>query len=194
MNRPTLTTLLLASCLAAGSASAQTTAPSSPAPGMTPAERTVPSERFVKMQGMDEFKASKFVGLAVYGSEGEKIGDVSEILLDARGNAKAVVIGVGGFLGIGQKNVALPWSAVTWSNEAAPSRTAGADRPSTTGSTTRPANPMGTGPAGMPPTRGPAEQAAYNGYPDHGVVRLSKAELKEAPAFRYVADTGSTSR
>lgn len=194
MNKPTIATLFLATCLATGSAGAQSTAPASPAPGAAPA---MTAERFVTMQRMNEFKASKFVGLAIYGSEGEKIGDVSEILLDANGSAKAVVIGVGGFLGIGQKNVALPWSAITWSNDATPDRTAAADRPAATGST-RPANPMGAGPApaGTPsaPARSPAEQAAYNGYPNHGEVRLSKAELKEAPAFKYVADSDARSR
>ncbi len=45
------------------------------------------------------------------GTDNEKIGDVSDILFDKQGKVDAVIIGVGGFLGIGQKDVALPLSS-----------------------------------------------------------------------------------
>jgi PRC-barrel domain len=47
------------------------------------------------------WRASKMVGVNIYGPAGQKVGDVSEVLLDHQGNVKAVVIGVGGFLGMG---------------------------------------------------------------------------------------------
>jgi len=62
------------------------------------------SSKFLTEQGNSEFRASKFVGLDVYGSDNQKIGDISEILIDGSGTAKAAVIGVGGFLGIGKHN------------------------------------------------------------------------------------------
>lgn len=180
MHRPTLAAIFLSTSLLAGSAWAQAT-PTAPSANVD----------FVTTQSRGEFKASKFVGIDVYGNEGEKIGDVSEILLDGQGSAKAVVIGVGGFLGIGQKNVAVPWSAVTWSNEPAQNRTSAADRPTTTGSTGTSA-PATTGAApAATPSRTPGEQAAFNGYPDHAKVALSKAQLQSAPAFKYVADTAN---
>ena len=116
MYRPTFAAILLSTSLLAGGAWAQSAAPAD----------TATSGKFVTAQGATEFKASKFVGIDVYGTEGEKIGDISEVLLDAGGNAKAVVVGVGGFLGIGQKNVAIPWSSVTWVNEPPASRSASA--------------------------------------------------------------------
>jgi len=54
---------------------------------------------------------SKFKGTDVIGSDDKKIGDVSDILFDKAGKIEAYVVGVGGFLGIGAKDVALPPSA-----------------------------------------------------------------------------------
>ncbi|CDX39721.1 conserved exported hypothetical protein [Mesorhizobium plurifarium] len=63
---------------------------------------------------------SKIMGAAVYGSNADdatKIGDVKDIVLDKDGNAKFVVIGVGGFLGVGEKNVAYDFSQLEWVNK-----------------------------------------------------------------------------
>jgi len=51
--------------------------------------------------------ASKFKGTDVIGTNNEKIGDVSDILFDKDGKVLAYIVGVGGFLGIGSKDVAL---------------------------------------------------------------------------------------
>jgi sporulation protein YlmC with PRC-barrel domain len=53
------------------------------------------------------------VGYAVYDAGGEKIGDVTEVVFDPDGNVAFVVVGVGGFLGTGDKNVAVPPSEAT---------------------------------------------------------------------------------
>jgi sporulation protein YlmC with PRC-barrel domain len=63
---------------------------------------------------------SKIMGAAVYDSTADdaaKIGDVNDIVLDKNGNAKLVVIGVGGFLGMGEKNVAYDFSKLEWVNK-----------------------------------------------------------------------------
>ncbi|TRC98373.1 PRC-barrel domain containing protein [Mesorhizobium sp. WSM4303] len=63
---------------------------------------------------------SKIMGAAVYDSTADdatKIGDVNDIVLDKDGNAKLVVIGVGGFLGVGEKNVAYDFSKLEWVNK-----------------------------------------------------------------------------
>ncbi len=59
-----------------------------------------------------QWRASKLEGLDVYNQNNEKIGDISELIVDNSGKVQAVVIGVGGFLGIGERHVALPPSAV----------------------------------------------------------------------------------
>jgi uncharacterized protein YrrD len=55
--------------------------------------------------------SSKFVGIDVVGTDDKKIGDVNDVLFDQQGKIEAYVIGVGGFLGIGAKDVALAPSA-----------------------------------------------------------------------------------
>jgi len=65
------------------------------------------SAKFVNSQRQDQFLASKFKGTDVIGTDGQKIGDVSDILFDKTGKIEAFVLGVGGFLGIGAKDVAL---------------------------------------------------------------------------------------
>jgi sporulation protein YlmC with PRC-barrel domain len=62
---------------------------------------------FVSSQKPDQWLASKFKGTDVVGSDNQKIGDVSDILFDKSGKVGAFVISVGGFLGVGSKEVAL---------------------------------------------------------------------------------------
>jgi sporulation protein YlmC with PRC-barrel domain len=62
---------------------------------------------FVSSQKPDQWLATKFKGTDVLGSDNEKIGDVSDILFDKTGKVDAFIISVGGFLGVGSKEVAL---------------------------------------------------------------------------------------
>ena len=106
-----------AAALVVGSAAAQQTPPAgSKAPPMQKSEPMPPAAKsdmpkatakFVTTQSDGQWLASKFKGTDVVGSNNEKIGDVSDILFDRNGRVLAYVIGVGGFLGIGQKDVAL---------------------------------------------------------------------------------------
>jgi hypothetical protein len=108
-----------AAALVVGSAMAQAPAPDSPkAP---PVQKTEPmpktevmpkadvqsSRQFITQQAADQWLASKFKGTDVIGTDNQKIGDVNDILFDRNGRIMAYVIGVGGFLGIGAKDVAL---------------------------------------------------------------------------------------
>ena len=77
---------------------------------MKSSEMTKPvasSAKFVNSQRQDQYLASKFKGTDVIGTDSAKIGDVSDILFDKDGKIEAYVVGVGGFLGIGAKDVAL---------------------------------------------------------------------------------------
>ncbi len=67
--------------------------------------------------GQGEILASSLIGKGVYGSAGddaERIGDVNDVVIAPNGSAEAVIIGVGGFLGIGEKDVAVDFSQVSW--------------------------------------------------------------------------------
>jgi sporulation protein YlmC with PRC-barrel domain len=102
-----------------GGAAAEGTSPNSPAatpalsatpaPAAKSTEMTAPasSAKFINSQQQDQYLASKFKGTDVIGTDDKKIGDVSDILFDKDGKIVAYVIGVGGFLGIGSKEVAL---------------------------------------------------------------------------------------
>ncbi len=107
-----LTTAVCALVAATG-VEAQTAAPSSPpamsnsaAPGNAGAGNAGDA-KFVTQQGADQFLASKFRGTDVLGPDNRKIGDVSDILFDQSGKVDAFVVSVGGFLGMGSKEVAM---------------------------------------------------------------------------------------
>ncbi len=63
--------------------------------------------KIIASQKPDQLLASKFTGTDVIGSNGKKIGDVSDILFTKDGTIKAYVVSFGGFLGIGSKEVAI---------------------------------------------------------------------------------------
>jgi hypothetical protein len=91
----------------------QATQPASP--GVKDAERAASSSpsmaagdaKFINSQTGDQWLSSSFIGVDVVGPDNEKIGDISDILFEKNGNVVGYVVGVGGFLGIGAKNVAL---------------------------------------------------------------------------------------
>ena len=55
---------------------------------------------------------SDYYNQAVYDNRDNKVGDVNDLLLDNGGKINAVIVGVGGFLGVGEKNVAVPFSSL----------------------------------------------------------------------------------
>ena len=99
----------LAGFLAAGPAFAQdaTTPAQVPAATTDMSTPSTPAERFITIQAPDDWLASRMIGSAVYGPGDEKLGDINDVIVASNGQIKAVVLGVGGFLGIGEKNVAL---------------------------------------------------------------------------------------
>ena len=74
---------------------------------MAPSTTGSSSAQFINSQKPDQWLASKFKGTDVVGADNAKIGDVNDILFDKTGKIEAFVVGVGGFLGMGAKDVAL---------------------------------------------------------------------------------------
>ena len=63
----------------------------------------------------DAIPASKVIGTAVYNTAGESIGTIEDVMLDKTSNGiMFAVIGFGGFLGIGEKYHAIPWSTLDY--------------------------------------------------------------------------------
>jgi uncharacterized protein YrrD len=108
-----LSTALSAVMITAAWAQTSTSpSPSAPAPATQAQDSANPSQssgkmNFVSSQKPDQWLATKFKGTDVLGSDNQKIGDVSDILFDKTGKVEAFVISVGGFLGVGSKEVAL---------------------------------------------------------------------------------------
>ena len=69
---------------------------------------------FKLSQDISEWRMANYIGKPIVNATGEKIGDVSDVLFDRTGKITTVVIGVGGFLGLGAKQVAIPFEAVTY--------------------------------------------------------------------------------
>ena len=103
----------------------------------------------------DMWRASKLIGLNVYNDQNEKLGDISEVLLDKSGKVDGVVIGVGGFLGMGKHDILVQMDKLKFVNE--PVRT------SSTTSTT-------TGSAARPATSPSASASASQARPANGIL------------------------
>lgn len=91
------------------------TEPATPAPDATAAAPAPGS--YASEQTADEWRSSKLVGLNVYNANDEKIGDINDLLLGADGKISSAVIGVGGFLGMGEKLVAVPFGDLKFSRD-----------------------------------------------------------------------------
>lgn len=112
MIRNLLATTAIAAFVATGAMAQTTTAPTTTDPGMAaPAQPEQP-----KVKHAEGHLASELLGMSVYNGtsdDAQNIGKVSDLVLD-KGQVKAIVVGVGGFLGIGQKDVALEYNLVEW--------------------------------------------------------------------------------
>ena len=67
---------------------------------------------FIIAQQQDQMVASNLMDANVIGADNESIGEVEDLLLDRQGRVVGVAVGVGGFLGIGEKDVAIPADAL----------------------------------------------------------------------------------
>jgi sporulation protein YlmC with PRC-barrel domain len=71
----------------------------------------VDAAKFIASQSTDQWVFSKFKGTDVLGPDGAQVGGVNDILFDKQGKILGLIVGVGGFLGIGEKSVAIDMSA-----------------------------------------------------------------------------------
>jgi sporulation protein YlmC with PRC-barrel domain len=176
------TTLGLAVAGAQAADTDKTAQPPAATPTTSAASTTAGKADFIAQQETGLVRAPKLVGVAVYDSNNKSVGKVADLLLDKSGEVKAVVIGVGGFLGIGSKDIALPYSAVHWQTEERSVATNGQAPGAAPGGAM-----TGDKPAAAPPAKkiDAAETETYQGYPDRAVVDLSQDQLKAAPEFKY---------
>lgn len=175
---------LISAALLASAANAQSAGGNDQAAPTGEQAGTQPSagDTVVTKQSINEWRAPKLVGVGVFGPGGRKIGAIKDLLMDHDGKAQVVVVGVGGVLGIGSKDVGVPFSAFHWQTEGR-----AAPRPD------QPANAVGTM-TGAPSSQAtairtdPAATEANQGYPDKAFVNMTVAQLKSAPEFKYAPD------
>lgn len=101
------------------SSSPSATSPSKMDDKSAAAPKAGAGEKFVNTQMSGQWLASDIMGMNVVGSKDEKIGSVSDLLVDKDGNILAAVVGVGGFLGIGEKEVAVRYEDLTFNRDEA---------------------------------------------------------------------------
>jgi sporulation protein YlmC with PRC-barrel domain len=177
-----LAAALLTTALVTGVASAQTSTTT----------KTTTTESAATMHRDGEWRASKLVGVNVYNDANEKIGDINDVILDKSGKAENVILGVGGFLGVGEHYVAVAYDKLRWSNEPPRSSTAS----NTTSTEKRPATNVdsnartasdGTTKVTTGAATTTSDNRAANGYwyPDHAIFNATKDELKAMPQFKY---------
>ena len=141
---------------------------------------------FIDRQQPGQLLSSRLIGTRVVGPNNERIGDVNDVLLDRNGQAVAIVIGVGGFLGIGEKNVAVSFRQVELTPQGQGGG-AGGDTGRTAGGGTG----TGTGgPAGTGDAAAGGAAGGSAGQPDQIMIRMSKQDLQNAPTFARAGDTG----
>ena len=112
------------------------------------------------------WQASKLIGTNVYNDQNEKIGSIKELMVDKTGKLDSAVLGVGGFLGVGERDVAVKFTDLKWSNEPVKGN----------GATT------GAGSTNNAPTN---SSSGPRTYPDHAIYNASKDQLKAMPQFDY---------
>jgi len=169
-----------------------TTAPAAPAAGGT---NMAGGTGMTQLQ-QGQFMASDLIGTRVVGQNNEAIGDVNDVVMGPDGKAMAILVGVGGFLGIGEKDVAIPFDQAKImfdSNDRNTAASGAAGAPNTTGSTAAggtatggmgaaPSSGMGAAPTGGNTAANNASAASNE--PQRIVINMTKEQLQQAQAFR----------
>ncbi|PDT40730.1 MULTISPECIES: PRC-barrel domain-containing protein [Sinorhizobium] len=95
-------------------------APATPAPAdqaqtPAPADKTTDMAEagsYLTEQADDQISANTYIGQSVYNASDESIGEINDLIIKKEGGVAAAIVGVGGFLGIGEKNVAVPFESI----------------------------------------------------------------------------------
>lgn len=149
-----------------------------PADKAAPAATSAGAQEKMMLKG--NWRASKLMGLDVYNEANEKLGDINELILDKNGKVAAVVIGVGGFLGMGEHDIAVSMDKLKFIEE--PVRTSSTATTTTKDTATAPRETT-TGAATTTTTTRTSD--ANDWTPDHAMMSGTKEQLKALPQFKY---------
>jgi sporulation protein YlmC with PRC-barrel domain len=110
-----------------------------------------------------QWRSSKLIGMNVYNNSNEKIGLISDMLVDQNGKIQGIILSVGGFLGMDKHLIAVKFENLKWVKE--------------------PVQNTST-PIGAPP----APNAMGTTYPDHALLNATRDQLKSMPEFSGVSE------
>jgi hypothetical protein len=214
MSKPCLAAGLVAAPLILGPAFSQDLSATGQSQSAAP-DGGRPGGQFIAQQLPTSLRLSKLKGVDLIGQDHTKIGDIDEVLMDRSGRIEAVVVDVGGFLGLGGKTIAIPYDQILWdtgdvsrapfpSASLSPENAPPAEEASTAAGRMPGANvddralnavsegrsgtvDPGTGPVTTGATsRAPATVPVVSPHgPVRGLVRLTRADLEGVPEFRY---------
>jgi len=177
---------------------------------MTAQEQLELQGGFVVRQGPNQLLGSNLMSANVIGAAGENIGTVDDVLMDNEGRVLAIIVGVGGFLGIGQRDVAIPVDALNFvtaevaaaGTATQPTATGTVQQPATTAPgrpATQPGMVTGTAPRTAPgttaqqqPARTPTTGTGWGWGADdvlqHIEVAFTREQLEDAPEFARLGE------
>jgi len=84
----------------------------SPAPPVAPRTDPAPAVRILTTVPADTQTVTRWYKQNVYDPSDNKIGEVMDVLVDHEGKIGVLIVGVGGFVGVGEKDVAVPFNAI----------------------------------------------------------------------------------
>lgn len=154
------------------------------------------AETFVTVPAVGTWRVTDLEGSPVYGAEGEHIGEINDVLVNEQGQVAAVIIGVGGFLGIGEKDVAVSMGALAFGpgepsrqdirNNAAVREAAPAAQGDRAGAGRTAVESAPASESGAPAVRGEAPAIGDDGLPNRIVLGVTRDQLEDAPEFKGV--------
>jgi sporulation protein YlmC with PRC-barrel domain len=163
----------IAAALVAGTAMAQTP---------TAATRPEINSTSVNQAYKGQWRLYKMIGLDVYNQNDEKVGDISELLVDQTGKIQTAILGVGGFLGVGERLVSVNFDQLKFVNQPVELKVA-SSTPATAAPTKNAETATTT--TGAATTARPARNTNEQWYPDHAVINITADQLKAMPRFEY---------
>ncbi len=133
--------------------------------------------KYVTRQAPSDWTAEALIGRTVENSNGDNLGEINNVIINEKGDVVAVVIGVGGFLGIGEKNVGVPFDELDF-------KTAAAMRDRSDNASDRETK-----------AEQKADEAAARFDTEHADIRIvlntTKEDLEAAPSFAWLDDQDS---
>jgi sporulation protein YlmC with PRC-barrel domain len=110
-----------------------------------------------------QWRSSKLIGMNVYNNSNEKVGLISDMLVDQNGKIQGIILSVGGFLGMDKHLIAVKFENLKWVKEPVQNTSI---------------------PSGAPP----APNAMGTTYPDHALLNATRDQLKSMPEFSGVSE------